>query len=211
MLNSMLKIFVGPVMGGFEPPPTPPPPREYATEGHAPEQFCSGQRYEKSVIRPNDCFLTLFVNHKSVTCLVDTGAVASCMSESLAKRLKLTPQPVAQNIKLISANKSPIESKGIVDVELSIQGLVVPFSFYVLASLAHHMVLGNDLLRASGAIIDCAQRCITLYDGLVCASLTTQQDRHSVLKLAQNVIIPPATEAIIISLFRHALGTKPVS
>jgi hypothetical protein len=29
MLNSMLKIFVGPVMGGFEPPPTP---REYATE-----------------------------------------------------------------------------------------------------------------------------------------------------------------------------------
>jgi hypothetical protein len=29
MLNSVLKIFVGPVMGGFEPPP---PPREYATE-----------------------------------------------------------------------------------------------------------------------------------------------------------------------------------
>jgi hypothetical protein len=30
MLNSMLKIFVGPVMGGgFEPPPTPP--RQYAT------------------------------------------------------------------------------------------------------------------------------------------------------------------------------------
>jgi hypothetical protein len=28
MLNSMLKIFVGSVMGGFEPPP---PPREYAT------------------------------------------------------------------------------------------------------------------------------------------------------------------------------------
>ncbi len=28
MLKSMLKIFVGPVMGGFEPPPTPP---KYAT------------------------------------------------------------------------------------------------------------------------------------------------------------------------------------
>jgi hypothetical protein len=26
MLNSMLKIFVGPVMGGFEPPPINPPP-----------------------------------------------------------------------------------------------------------------------------------------------------------------------------------------
>jgi hypothetical protein len=30
MLNSMLKIFVGPVMGGFEPPPTPL--RQYATD-----------------------------------------------------------------------------------------------------------------------------------------------------------------------------------
>jgi hypothetical protein len=31
MLNSMLKIYVGPVMGGFEPPPTP---RQYATDVH---------------------------------------------------------------------------------------------------------------------------------------------------------------------------------
>jgi hypothetical protein len=33
MLNSMLKIFVGLVMGGLNPPPTPPPRHcEYATE-----------------------------------------------------------------------------------------------------------------------------------------------------------------------------------
>jgi hypothetical protein len=111
--------------------------------------------------------------------------------------LKLTPQPSIQEVKLISANKTAIESKGVVDVELAIQGLVVPFSFHVLSSLAHQMILGNDFLRMSGAVIDCAQRSISLFDGLVSASLTTQHDRDSVLRLAQSVIIPPTTEAIV--------------
>jgi hypothetical protein len=111
--------------------------------------------------------------------------------------LKLTPQPSIQEVKLISANKTAIESKGVVHVELAIQGLVVPFSFHVLSSLAHQMILSNDFLRMSGAVIDCAQRCISLLNGLVSASLTTQHDRDSVLKLAQSVIFPPATEAIV--------------
>ena len=55
--------------------------------------------------------------------MVDTGAVASCISERFAKVLKLKPQPASQEVNLTSANCSPIESTGVVDIELSIQGL----------------------------------------------------------------------------------------
>jgi hypothetical protein len=129
--------------------------------------------------------------------LVDTGAVTSCISEQFARFLHLRPQPTTDNVKLISANKSPIRSLGTVDAELSIQGLVVPFTFHVLRSLSHKLLLGQDFLRFSNAVIDCGERVITLFDGLVCAALTRFSDRDSVLRLAQDLIIPPATEVLV--------------
>jgi hypothetical protein len=129
--------------------------------------------------------------------LIDTGAVTSCISEQFARFLHLRPQPTTDNVKLISANKSPIRSLGTVDAELSIQGLVVPFTFHVLRSLSHRLLLGQDFLRFSNAVIDCGERVITLFDGLVCAALTRFSDRDSVLRLAQDLIIPPATEVLV--------------
>ena len=147
-------------------------------------------------IKPNDNFVTIQVNFKHAFALVDTGAVASCMSAKFAKYLRLRPVPAVEELKLVSANKSPMRSLGTVEVNLSIQGLVVPCTFYVLTSLAHNIVLGQDFLTASGAVINCRDRCITLYDGLVSASLTRAKDQNSVLKLAQNIIIPAAAEAV---------------
>ena len=92
-------------------------------------------------IKPNDNFVTIQVNFKRAFALVDTGAVASCMSAKFAKYLRLRPVPAVEELKLVSANKSPIRSLGTVDVTLSIQGLVVPCTFYVLTSLAHKIVL----------------------------------------------------------------------
>ena len=95
-------------------------------------------------IKPNDNFVTVQVNFKNAFALVDTGAVASCMSVQFAKYLRLKPVPVADELRLVSANKTPMTSVGTVDVNLSLQGLVVPHTFYVLKSLAHNIVLGQD-------------------------------------------------------------------
>jgi hypothetical protein len=73
------------------------------------------------------------------------------MSESFAKTLKLKPSPALQELQLISANQSPIHSLGVVEVEMSIQGLVIPFCFYVVRSLSYKVVLGCDFLKSSGA------------------------------------------------------------
>ena len=137
------------------------------------------------------------INHRETSFLIDTGAVASCVSEQFAKSLKLKPQPSEQTIALTAANGSKIESLGVIDVELSIQGLTVPFTFFVLRSLSHKAILGNDFLQESGAVIDCAKHSITLYDGLVQAVLSTARDRYFVLSLVHDVVIPAATEAIV--------------
>ena len=121
----------------------------------------------KASVQPNDCFLGLYINHRFCSSLVDTGAVASCISERMAQILKLKPEPTTDEVKLVSANNSAIESKGVVHIELSIQGLVVPFTMHVLRSLSHHVIRGSDLLRFSGAVVNYAQRSISLFDGLV--------------------------------------------
>jgi hypothetical protein len=63
--------------------------------------------------------------------------------------------------------------------------------------LSHNVILGQDFLRSSGAIIDCANHSISLFDGLVNASLTNQRDRTTTLQLAKSVIIPPQTQAAL--------------
>jgi hypothetical protein len=150
-----------------------------------------------SVIEPNENFLALQVNFKSVLGLIDTGAITSCISDQFARFLRLKPVPCKDKIKLISANSSPICSLGTVDVELSIQGLVIPFTVHVLKSLSHKLILGQDFLQSSNAVINCGDRSITLFEGLVCAALTRYQDRESVLRLTQDVILPAATETIV--------------
>jgi hypothetical protein len=159
-------------------------------------------------IQPNENFLAVNINFKSAFALIDTGAVTSCISEQFARFLRLTPQATSDDVKLISANKSPIHTLGIVEAELSIQGLVVPFRFQVLKSLSHKLVLGQDFLRFSNAVIDCGHRSIEMFEGLVRASLTRFNERDVVLRLAQNIIIPAATEAIVRLVVPHLFKQK---
>jgi hypothetical protein len=97
-----------------------------------------------SVFEPNENFLALQVNFKSVLGLVDTGAIMSCIFDQFARFLRLRPVPCKDKIKLTSANSSPICSLGTVDVELSIQGLVIPFTVHVLKSFSHKLILGQE-------------------------------------------------------------------
>jgi hypothetical protein len=116
-------------------------------------------------MEPNDNFLALQVNYKSVLGLIDTGAITSCISDQFARFLRLRPVPCKEKIKLISANSSPICSLGTVDVELSIQGLVIPFTVHVSKSLSHKLILGQDILQSSNAVINCGDRSITFFEG----------------------------------------------
>jgi hypothetical protein len=63
-------------------------------------------------------------------------------------------------------------------------------------------------LKSSGACINCAEHGISLIDGLVQTTLTGQSDKSAVLKLAQDITIPPATEAIVKLAVQKTFSTQ---
>jgi hypothetical protein len=145
---------------------------------------------------PNDCFVSFFVNHRPIHCLVDTGAVHSCISLDKAKHLKLSILPVENDVNLVTADKTQIVILGYVEVNLCIQGLIIPQCLFVLKQLSNPILLGNDFLRNTSATISYADRMIDLYEGLVKAPLTYKNGKQSVARLSQTVHIPPWTEMI---------------
>jgi hypothetical protein len=144
-------------------------------------------------------FVAVKLNRHSVRALVDTGALKSCMSHKLVKRLQLRPkQPSADEPEfLVAASGAKMPNIGTVELDVFIQGLVIPFSFCVLNNLTHDCIFGMDFLTSSGAEINLAQQSLTLYDGLVVAALINRVDRSELVRLAQSITIPPKTEAIV--------------
>jgi hypothetical protein len=98
------------------------------------------------------------------------------MYQNFFKYLKLTPVPPEEDCNLVAANGSPIKTAGIVNVDVAMQGYVQPWTFYVLKSLAHDVILAQDFLQAANAIIDCAYYNITLFDSLVTLYMSNRAD-----------------------------------
>jgi hypothetical protein len=141
----------------------------------------------------------LSINYRSVRALCDTGASRSCISERFLKRLKMRTEPLSaiEPKFLYSANQSKIHSCGTVELNVALQGLVIPFQFMVLRDLNYDAILGMDFLTSTHAMIDCAQRLLTLYDGLVAAPLIQSTDKQHLLCLTRSVTIPARTEMMV--------------
>jgi hypothetical protein len=79
-------------------------------------------------------FVFIVANFQKVRALIDTGASRSCVSSSLVKRLKLKIKPIKTGDArvLFSADYNAIKTEGIVDIDLKVQGLVIPFEFTVI-------------------------------------------------------------------------------
>ena len=82
-------------------------------------------------------------------------------------------------------------SLGTVDLSIMIQGLTVVVQFCMLRNLSISSLLGAQFLSESRAVLDFAQKSLSLYDGLVIVPLISNFDKNSVLLLKQTTTIPP--------------------
>ena len=80
---------------------------------------------------------------------------------------------------------------------ISVQGLSIPTSFHVLRNLRIQCILGVDFLQDSRATVDCSNKTLCLYDGLVMAPLISNFNRDSILLLSKRVTIPPRWEKFV--------------
>jgi hypothetical protein len=96
--------------------------------------------------------------------LLSILAQKNLVSEEFLKRLLIKLEPLSRNEStcLYSANKFEIRKRGTVELNEPIQGLVIPFRFYVLQGLSYNCIFGIDVLTDTQATIDCNQRLLSL-------------------------------------------------
>ena len=98
-----------------------------------------------------------------VKALIDTGCSTSVLSEKLIQQLRVMPQQLeVGNPKfLIGANGSKIPIIGKSSLSIKIGGFSVPFEFLVAKFLTHDLLLGNDFLQETKALINYSDNSIT--------------------------------------------------
>jgi hypothetical protein len=142
-------------------------------------------------------FVFITANFQKVRALVDTGASRSCISSSLVQKLKLKYNPIKTGDArvLFSVDNSAIKTEGTVDIDLKIQGLVIPFEFTVMRNVTCGLIIGLDLLNACQAKIDLEDKTVTFCDLVALPLETTRQQNF--LKLTNALVLPPRSESLI--------------
>ena len=102
----------------------------------------------------------------SLSCLVDTGANVSCLSEELWKKLEQNKNCPKLNKTPVScgkvANASELLFLGRVQLELCLVGKMVPHPFYIARNLNHDCILGSDFLTCHQGVVDYKQQTLTI-------------------------------------------------
>lgn len=101
--------------------------------------------------------------------LLDYGANKSCVSLQFVKHLGIRPKPLShgQSSTIFTANDSIMKALGIVDLDVSLDGLIVPHTFLILVTLHQPCILGINFLIQTSARILWDELMVSFYEGLV--------------------------------------------
>ena len=95
----------------------------------------------------------------------------------------------------MSANGGKLTILGKASVSVKIRGLIIPFEFYVIRGLNHHLILGIDFLVYSKAQIDYQGQSVTFFDDLVGVNFMLVPDK--VAKTMSSHVLEPRSETLI--------------
>jgi len=141
------------------------------------------------------------INHASVDAMIDTGAVHTLVSQSVARILKLKVAPLRKydHSVLIAANGSNLELIGSVSLKLYINGLVVHQDAFVAKRLSPRLVLGVDFLSTHKATVFYRgeKAILSLFDDLITVPMYSLLDETNCVVIPRTTSMPAFTEAYI--------------
>ena len=147
----------------------------------------------------NNSFIVLKLKFKTVRGLLDTGSVATIVSEHFVKRhgLTIVTQQEDANITLVSASGKPLEIIGLTYFTVNINGLMVPIYAKVARYVTHDLILETDFLRENGVTIDYNLGLVSLSEDLVRVPLQTEFKQRNLVTNVEAVCLPADAEALI--------------
>ena len=105
--------------------------------------------------------------------------------------------PKKGNDYFTSANRSPLNVLGSVQVSVKLGGRVIPTTFHVVEHLSQDVILGIEFLQYNGAILDYVNKRLSLYNGVVNVPLLTSIDFARAIRTIKRIRIPAHQEAIL--------------
>jgi transposase InsO family protein len=133
-----------------------------------------------------------------VVCLLDSGASVSVLNYKIWKRIRpnaYTKLPSKRHDLLQAADNSAMKILFDIETNVKINGLNIPATFSVVEKLGFNCIIGMDFLSQTRSVVDHARNVLTIYDGLVTASLVCGDDHKPVFP-TEAITIPPNSEAI---------------
>ena len=141
-----------------------------------------------------DNLISLQINSNKILALIDTGASISVISQQFAERLKLSVKAAPQAY-LIDAGNQVLQTCGIAEISVNLNGLIIPFTFTVIPTLCNEVILGVDFLTETQAIIDMPAKAVAFYDNLVILRLLNHfVANNNIARVAESIVLKPSSE-----------------
>lgn len=143
------------------------------------------------------------VNEISLEVLIDSGSSLSIIDESVLKVLGILPEQLQpwHNAPLRTANGSPLEIFGLLELRVLSHPYSIAHEFVVAASLAHKVILGQDFLLAGKPMIDYKSKTITFVNGATISfqDRTDSEGSHSrdVARVKETQDVPARAQVVI--------------
>lgn len=128
--------------------------------------------------------------------MVDTGASLSLISESLWKNLGCPPLLTDKNPSLSVANKTKLDVKGLLNLEVKLGSLVVNYGFFVASDLNADCIIGVDFLDDNECKVDFVKK-LLIVRGESLSLFTQPSDTISVITAVDDYVLPSFSETII--------------
>jgi len=96
----------------------------------------------------------------------------------------------------IPANGHPIFPVGQVSLNVNVQGITIPSTLYVVNNLHPKLILGNDWLKSTRAVMDYRTGVLSLFDDLILCPLEGFNSLQNYETLRQTICMQPYTEGI---------------
>src|SRR6267154_5253342 len=158
----------------------------------------SRQNNNITVRTPNSNYVRVKICNNYVIGLLDSGCGMSVVANHFVKKMGWHVENLEEEdlVNLLAANGTSIKVQGKITISLKIGGLVIPFDFLVVEELRQNLILGNDFLNATKAVINYRDGTVSFYDDLVRLNFLSK-DYQIAACLNKDCILDPYSETIV--------------
>ena len=126
--------------------------------------------------------------------LIDTGAGLTLIDYDFCKQNKIHMRPTQSNVRVITADNTKVECLALADITIEIGDFLFPFTAHVFKNIAVNLILGDDFLQSTEAVVDCGKRTASFKNHIFTVEIFKQN--LPVARIAKAIVIPPNSEAI---------------